>query len=76
MTWQVTKEMPGLIIDSMKFTASTWFSPLPTGYCITKNNFFKSVEQTKSMLRQLRTVKQCAKNQINDFVKYIEKEFN
>ena len=56
--------MPGLIYDSVKFTASAWFSPLPTGYCITKNNFVKSVEQAKSMLA---TVQQCAKDQINKF---------
>ena len=56
--------MPGLIYDSVKFTASTWFSPLPTGYCITKNNVLKSVEQAKSMLK---TVQQCAENQIDEF---------
>ena len=56
--------MPGLIYDSVKFTASAWFSPLPTGYCITKNNFLKSIEQANSMLE---TVHQCAQNQLDQY---------
>ena len=52
--------------QSAKFTATAVFSPIPAGYCITKENFSKSIDQTKSILA---TVQQCVKNQVNKFGK-------
>ncbi|CAB0037620.1 unnamed protein product [Trichogramma brassicae] len=55
--WDLTRGVPSLTLKLAEFTGSALFSPIPTGYCLTRQSFDTAVEQSKSILR---SVTQCA----------------
>ncbi|KAL7307270.1 hypothetical protein TKK_0000467 [Trichogramma kaykai] len=55
--WDLTRGVPSLTLKLAEFTGSALFSPIPTGYCLTRQSFDTTVEQSKSIMR---SVTQCA----------------
>ena len=63
---EIALKVPFLIVESAKFTGKALLAPIPTGYCITKNSFFTSVEQSKSMIHSIQECINTVTGKTND----------